>query len=99
MKHKYLKDVVSLSLNLEKCVGCGRCTEVCPRAVFEIVEKRTQLIDRDSCIECGACSVNCPKGAIEVSAGTGCAAAIIFGWIMGSEPSCDGGSDNNGGCC
>ena len=87
MKHKYLKNVVSLSYAADKCVGCGRCTEVCPHSVFYMDGKKAQMIAKDSCIECGACVANCPTNAIEVNAGAGCATAIIFGWLTGKEPS------------
>ncbi len=30
----YLKDVVTLALDEEKCVGCGMCLIVCPHAVL-----------------------------------------------------------------
>ena len=30
----YLKDVVTLRLDLEKCTGCGQCLMVCPHAVL-----------------------------------------------------------------
>jgi len=96
MKHKYLKNVTSLRYNSGKCVGCGRCAEVCPHGVFEVNEKKARLSDRDSCMECGACALNCPARTIKVNAGVGCAAAIITGWITGKEPTC-GCSD--GGCC
>ena len=96
MKHKYLKDVVSLSHDVEKCNGCGRCTEVCPHAVFDVAEGKPRISDRDLCMECGACSLNCPANAITVNPGVGCAAAVIFGWLTGTEPSC-GGPD--GECC
>lgn len=97
MKHKYLKNVVSLKLFPEMCIGCKKCTEVCPHGVFAMNNKKAQIIDKDSCIECGACAKNCPAKAIAVEAGVGCAAAIIKGWLTGSEPSCDcsGGHD----CC
>ena len=28
-----------VSLNQETCIGCGRCYKVCPRDVFELVER------------------------------------------------------------
>jgi Nif-specific ferredoxin III len=28
-----------VSLNQETCIGCGRCFKVCPRDVFELVER------------------------------------------------------------
>ncbi len=36
MRQQYLKDVVTLDLDSERCTGCGRCVEVCPHAVFAI---------------------------------------------------------------
>ena len=30
----YLENVVTLQLDTEKCIGCGKCTEVCPHAVI-----------------------------------------------------------------
>ncbi|MDX9872443.1 MAG: mercury methylation ferredoxin HgcB [Clostridia bacterium] len=89
MKHKHLKNVATLILNAEKCIACGRCTEVCPHGVFSMPNKKVQIKDKDSCMECGACTMNCPVGALSVEASVGCAAAIIKGWFTGSEPSCD----------
>ncbi len=98
MKNKYLKNVVTLKLEQGKCTGCGRCTDVCPHNVFMMNAGKSEIIDRDSCMECGACARNCPFGAIEVKAGVGCAAAVITGWITGSEPGCDCSGGSSGGC-
>lgn len=86
---RYVEDAVTLAYDADKCTGCRRCTEVCPHRVFEMRDKRAVLVDRGACIECGACKRNCASGAIQVDAGVGCAAAIINGWIHGTEPSCD----------
>jgi ferredoxin len=96
MKQQYLKNVVSLVYKEEKCTGCGRCAEVCPHAVFEMVGRKARVIDRDRCMECGACDMNCPSDAISVHSGVGCAAAIIQGMLTGREPNC-GGPDRDGG--
>ncbi|MCL2226005.1 MAG: 4Fe-4S dicluster domain-containing protein [Oscillospiraceae bacterium] len=97
MKHRYLNGVTTLEYNIDKCVGCGKCTEVCPHGVFEMaLGAKASVFQRDSCMECGACALNCPTGSIEVDAGVGCAAAITLGWLRGKEPSCGcGGSE----CC
>lgn len=96
MKHRYLKNVATLRLSVEKCIGCGRCAEVCPHGVFS-VNGKAKIEDRDGCMECGACAKNCPANAITVDAGVGCATAVIMGWLTGSEPSCDCSSGE--GCC
>jgi len=97
MALKYLKNVVSLSLTDQKCIGCGMCVEVCPHGVFIVEDRKANIIDKDSCIECGACALNCPAEAIQVEAGVGCASAIIKGWFTGGEPVC--GCSDDGGCC
>ena len=97
MKHRYFRNVATLRLSAEKCIGCGRCTEVCPHRVFNMSDKIVQINDKDRCMECGACAKNCPVNAIAVDSGVGCAAAVIMGWLTGSEPSCDCSSGE--GCC
>lgn len=71
MKHKYIKDVVTLKLDFEKCVGCGMCVNVCPHSVFELKEKKALIRDIDCCMECGACVKNCPAKALNVKKGVG----------------------------
>ena len=88
---RYLPNVVTLRLLPERCVGCGLCATVCPHRVFVVEEGRARIRDRDACMECGACTRNCPVSAVEVRAGVGCAAKMIFG----------GGKDcdEDGSCC
>jgi Nif-specific ferredoxin III len=64
-------------LNQKTCIGCGRCYKVCPRDVFELVERDEDELDEGldddqmsvmsikneaDCIGCGACGRVCPKG-------------------------------------
>ena len=96
MKHEYLKNVVTLHLCPDKCVGCEKCTEVCPHGVFKVDNGKAAIHDKDSCMECGACSKNCPANAISVKVGVGCFCAVLMGWLAGGEPNCDcGGAE----CC
>jgi NAD-dependent dihydropyrimidine dehydrogenase PreA subunit len=95
LKLQYLKNVVTLSLDIDKCVGCGKCSEVCPHGVFSIEDKKARIIDRDSCMECGACQNNCPADAISVGKGVGCAKAVLNGILSRTKPNCD--CSNN--CC
>lgn len=78
MNFKYLKDVVTLELNEEKCIGCRFCEIVCPHRVLKIENNKARILHKDSCIECGACASNCPRKAITVTCGAGCAIAVIL---------------------
>jgi ferredoxin len=52
----YLKDVVTLKLDREKCVGCGMCLVVCPHEVLSMNNGHARIKNRDLCMECGACA-------------------------------------------
>jgi len=73
----YLKDVVTLKLDQEKCTGCGMCLLVCPHATLTMTDGTAEIANRDACMECGACARNCPAGALRVQAGVGCAVAVL----------------------
>ena len=85
---RYVSGVVTLHYDAGQCNGCRQCVAVCPQGVFEMDGKKAVLKDKDGCMECGACSLNCAGDAITMDPGVGCAAAIINGWITGTEPSC-----------
>ncbi len=87
-KISYLKDVVTLELDQEKCMGCGMCTLVCPQAVLNLNNGKALIQNRDACIECGACSMNCAREAITVRTGVACAAAVINAALGRKNSSC-----------
>ncbi|MFZ2447307.1 MAG: mercury methylation ferredoxin HgcB [Syntrophobacteraceae bacterium] len=107
----YLKDVVTLALDREKCTGCGMCGIVCPHAIFALSGGKAAIADRDSCMECGACALNCPAEAISVKTGVGCATAVINSMLGRKTTGCDCTIDQydkvecgksasgSGGCC
>jgi len=92
-KQRYIRNVATLKLEVDKCSGCGMCATVCPHRVFEVADGKAAIVDRDACMECGACSLNCPAEAITVKPGVGCAVAV-FRAIFGRGK---GGCDCN--CC
>ena len=95
MSLRYLTNVTTLRLDAGRCIGCGRCLEVCPHAVFTMGSAgRVAITDCDACIECGACARNCPVSALTVKSGVGCAAGIIAGALRGKNACC---SDDS--CC
>ncbi len=105
----YLKNVTTLTLERERCVGCGACLDVCPQAVLAMGDdRRVRLVDQDRCMECGACRRNCPTGALWVRAGVGCAEAVLNSMLGRKSGSCccvieedegAAGGPRAGGCC
>ena len=70
----FLKDMVAPnpSLIADKCVGCGRCSEVCPRkpdviTMVKVNGKTTPKWNMKKCIRCFCCQELCPAGAIETT--------------------------------
>lgn len=52
-------------IDRSKCVGCGKCAEVCPAGAAH-VEHGKAAIDAKKCIRCFCCQEFCPKGAVSV---------------------------------
>jgi ferredoxin len=98
MIHRYLSNVTTLAIDEERCIGCGRCVDVCPHRIIAMTNGKAAVNDKDRCIECGACSKNCPVGAITVTAGVGCAAAILSS-KSGATVCGSGGCGGKTGCC
>jgi NAD-dependent dihydropyrimidine dehydrogenase PreA subunit len=53
-----------------RCIGCGRCVEVCPKSVYHIENRKSTVAAVDGCILCTACFRQCPTQAIEHNADT-----------------------------
>ncbi len=52
---------------LDKCIGCGKCVESCPRHTITVERrggKKYAKIHRGDCIRCFCCQELCPIGAI-----------------------------------
>lgn len=78
---RYLEGVATLKLDKDTCIGCGMCAVVCPHRIFEIRDRKAEIVDFGACMECGACAQNCPVEAVSVTPGVGCASYIMSVWL------------------
>jgi len=57
------------SVNLTRCVGCGKCETTCPFGAIRMIDfegqSKAEVIET-VCQGCGICSVTCPQGAIQL---------------------------------
>lgn len=62
-----------LTVDYEKCTGCGACVQRCPKRCISWTQRefgfRYPQIDKDACVNCGQCEKVCPiDKTLEVSA-------------------------------
>ena len=53
-------------VDLEKCVGCGECVEVCPVDVYETQNEKSVVVNADECLACESCIEVCEEDAITI---------------------------------
>lgn len=60
------RDLLTYSIDKEKCRGCTLCAKKCPAKAISGEVKKPHEIDSDVCIKCGQCVTLCRFGAISV---------------------------------
>jgi 2-oxoglutarate ferredoxin oxidoreductase subunit delta len=65
--------LVRVSIDQERCKGCGYCVEFCPREVLKMSQEFNSkgyplpsAEDESRCLECGFCEAICPEFAVTV---------------------------------
>lgn len=53
------------SVDLKKCIGCGKCVSVCTFNAVAVSRGKAQ-VSRIGCEGCGACVIACPKKAVSL---------------------------------
>lgn len=68
----------------DRCIGCGRCLEVCPAHAHEQVDGR-KVYHREWCQQCGRCVEECFAGAL-VMAGKRMEVEEVVAQVMADAP-------------
>lgn len=55
-----------ITIDEEKCDGCGDCTIGCPEGALQVIDGKARLVSDLLCDGLGACIGHCPQGAIAV---------------------------------
>ncbi len=59
-------DLLTYSIDADKCKGCTLCAKKCPAKAINGEVKQAHIIDENICIRCGQCVNSCRFGAITV---------------------------------
>lgn len=51
-------------IKAEICIGCTKCSRICPTQAIDGAVKTAHVIDQEKCIKCEACIGTCPTKAI-----------------------------------
>ena len=55
-----------VTVDEEKCIGCGECVDVCPVEVYEMQDGKSVPVNADECLGCESCVEVCDQDAITV---------------------------------
>lgn len=55
-----------ITINKDKCSGCGECVDSCPGDVFELRELCSYPVRVDECHGCHTCEEVCEEEAVTV---------------------------------
>lgn len=63
---KVCTELLTYSIDAEKCIGCTVCAKNCPTNAIDGDRKQVHVIDQEKCIKCGNCVTACNFGAVNV---------------------------------
>jgi MinD superfamily P-loop ATPase len=55
-----------VTIDEEKCDGCGQCATACAEGAIAIVDGKARLLSESYCDGLGACLGECPQDAITI---------------------------------
>lgn len=66
--------MVHITINEERCKGCGLCVRACPKQIIEICKAKLNakgyhpaaVVRPEECIACASCARTCPDVVIRI---------------------------------
>ena len=85
--------------NHTKCIGCGKCAEICPE--HHLIQTGKICFVREGCASCGQCADACPTGALNLAGRTMTAEQVMETVVKDKHyyDMSDGGVTFSGGEC
>lgn len=56
----------NVTVDEDKCVGCGECVNVCPTSVYEMKDGKSDPVNAEECLGCESCVEVCEGHCITV---------------------------------
>ena len=56
----------NVTVDVDKCVGCGECVDICPVGVYEMKDGKSDPVNADECVGCESCIEVCEGHCITV---------------------------------
>ena len=56
----------NVTVDADKCVGCGQCVDVCPVEVYQMEDGKSVPVNADECLGCESCVEVCEGHCITV---------------------------------
>ena len=53
---------MSIRIREDRCVGCGKCQEVCPGTLIQIIDRKAVMKYPKNCWGCVSCVKECKAG-------------------------------------
>ena len=67
--------MVNVTINVERCKGCGLCVRACHKKIVELSKTKlnskgyhpAEVVRPEECIGCKSCALTCPDAVIEIT--------------------------------